>query len=181
MRFKLIWFTGVLLLKVFGLVSQNSEARVQEIKKMYAEAQQLQKAENAANCKTEVKTTYESFDAKSEKIPFEQSAKSCELAKGYKVISADLKGYEWGRKWFFYYKDTKLFFVFNTGGAEACYSEYRIYYDNNGGVIKLLEKSNNCDGAEATKNTELKNDKDKKTVLTMVDDDLKTILDMLKK
>jgi len=147
-----------LLISIFLLINnsifcQDKAARIAEIKKMYAEATELSLKKK--DCESGKKIEYEGFDEASEKMPFEQTAEKCKLANNYVSISASLQGYEWNINVTYYYKNEKLFFVFISNGAEACFVEYRVYFDENQKIIKLLEKSNDCDGGDLKKNNEI--------------------------
>lgn len=160
--------------------SQDNASRVQEIKTMYSELTELQKAIDHKQCKKGKKTTYESFDSNSEKYPFEQTAEKCTLTKSYSILTGNFSGYEWSDKTIFYYKNNELFFVYAEQAAESCYSEYSIYYNTKGGIIKVLEKSNDCNGELPTKNVELTDAAAQKHILDRVNEDLNEVMEMLK-
>jgi hypothetical protein len=160
--------------------SQDNAARIQEIKTMYSEIVELQKNTDQKQCKTGKKTTYESLESSTTGFPFEQTAEKCTLKNNYSIIKGNFKGYEWGNDIFFYYKNNNLFFVYSEGGAESCYSEYRIYYDIKGNVIKILEKSNDCSGETPVKNTDITEPEEQKRILLRVNEDLAAATEMLK-
>jgi hypothetical protein len=143
----------VLLISFNTLFSQEKTGQLEEIKKMYLEAIDLSKKNK--ECFSGKKIEYEGFDDNSEKFPFEQTVEKCKLQNNYVTITADLKGYEWSSKVNYYYKNNKLFFVLVSNGAEACIVEYRIYLDENEKIIKLIEKSNDCEGGELNNNSEI--------------------------
>ena len=147
---------------------------------MYAEAIQLENSGDSTTCKTGSKTIYQSFDDSSDGIPFKHSCKECSYSGGYKIYTGDFNGYEWYNKAFYYFKDGKLFFIFSEGAAESCAWEYRIYYDQNGNTIKILEKSNDCTGEEPDKSTEISDPLEKKRILDEANNDFNAILEMLK-
>lgn len=164
----------------FFALSQDNTARIQEIKTMYTEIIQLEKSiDSSKQCKTGKKINYEGFGDNSEKYPFEQSASKCTLTKGYSTLTGNFSGYEWGDKTIFYYKNDLLFFVFAEAGAESCFSEYRIYYDSKGIPIKILEKSNDCNGEDMTKNVEVIETAEKKRLTDKINKDHADILEML--
>lgn len=152
--------------------SQEKNERIQQIKKMYAEVNELMKNNNKVNCKSAKEIVYDSFSPESEKIPFDQTYQACQLTKGYEVLTANLSGYEWGSGYYMYRINKKLFFAFVSSGAEACATETRIYFDSNENPIKVLEKSNNCDGNEVSISTEIKD----ATAIKTSDEDVKTVL-----
>jgi len=160
--------------------AQDNNARITEIKKMFGEAIQLENSGDSTACKTGAKTIYQGFDDSSEKMPFKHSCKVCTYSGGYKIYTGDFNGYEWFSKSIFYFKDDRLFFVFSEGGAESCAWEYRIYYDQKGNVIKILEKSNDCTGEVPDKSQEIKDPTEKKRILDEANNDFNAILEMLK-
>jgi len=136
--------------------SQNKEERINEIKKMYAEVNDRLK--KPKECVSNKIIEYEGFDENSEKFPFDQFAEVCKLNNNYKTLSASFNGYEWNCNMSYYLKNDIPFFVLMSTGAEGCISEYRIYLDINGEIIKLLEKSNDCDGNSPKTNKEVINE-----------------------
>ena len=124
------------------LYSQDNSGRILEIKKMYGDIIKLSAEITTKQCKSSKVINYESFDENSEKMPFEQLAEFCIISKDYNTYKANFCGYEWSNETSYYLNDNKIFFVFITSNAEACNNEYRIYYDINGKVIKILNKVN---------------------------------------
>lgn len=165
---------------VFPVFAQDNDARITEIRKMYAEAIQLENSGDSTACKTGTKTIYQGFDESSEKMPFKHSCNLCDYPGGYKIYTGDFNGYEWYNKTSYYYKDEKLFFIFSEGAAESCAWEYRIYYDQKGNAIKILEKSNDCTGEVPDKSQEIKDPTEKKRILDEANNDFNAILEMLK-
>jgi hypothetical protein len=151
-RFSLL-FTSCLFC-IFSF-SQVKNERVQQIKKMYAEVNELLKNNNEETCTSAKEIVTDKFSPESEEIPFEQTYQTCRLAKGYDVALADLSGYEWGSSYTIYRFNSKIFFAFISSGAEACATETRVYFDTNENPIKVLEKTNNCDGNEVSLSTEI--------------------------
>lgn len=166
----------------FSSFSQNTDSdRILAIKTMYNQITLLEKSiDSAKQCKTEKKTLYESFGDNTEKYPFEQSALKCVFTNGYNTLTGNFSGYEWGDKTIFYYKENDLFFAFTEGGAESCYSEYRVYYNTKGTPIKILEKSNGCSGELPTNNVEIIDTNERKRILDKINKDRADILEMLK-
>ena len=150
---KLLFLLSIFIIYVNTILSQDKNARISEIKKMYSEATTLSLKKK--DCISGKKIEHEGFDEASEKFPFEQTAEKCKLGNNYVTIAASLNGYEWNSNISYYYKNDKLFFVLLSNGAEACIVEYRIYFDENQKIIKLLEKTNDCDGGELKSNNEI--------------------------
>ena len=158
---------GIFFLESFAGFSQDKTARIAEIKKMYAEVNELSLKKK--DCISGKKTEFDSFDEAGEKIPFDQNAEKCKLGNNYVTISASLNGYEWNSNVSYYYKNDKLFFVFISNGAEACMVEYRIYLDENQKIIKLLEKSNDCDGGDLKNNNEITDTKEFEETMQLIE------------
>lgn len=174
------YLTVFLLFLTHSVLSQDNSKRVQEIKTMYSEINELEKTIDHKQCKTGKKITHESLTSDTSGYPFEQTAEKCLLKNNYSIIKGNFTGYEWAADIWFYYKNSELFFVYTERGAESCYSEYRIYYDTKGSFIKILEKSNNCSGDYAEKNVELTDAEDQKRILTRINEDHAELMEMLK-
>ena len=160
--------------------SQENSARILEIKKMYGEVIKLSSSITSKNCKTGKVTNYEGFDESSEKMPFEQTAEYCNVSVDYTTYKAKFCGYEWSNETIFYLKGNKVFFVFMSSSSEACTNEYRIYYDLNGNVIKILNKSNDCNGDKPVKSSEIADKVEMKNIIDGVNTDFAKVLQMLK-
>ena len=125
-------------------LSSEDKTRIADIKRMYKEANDA----STLSCKDGSSIEFDALDPsapQSEKFEFLQTAKYCNLTGGYKTLSGNLTGYEWWENLTFYFRENELFFVFINSGAEACEDEYRIYFDKNEQVIKILHKTNDCD------------------------------------
>jgi len=159
---------------------QTVDERILEIKDFYSKIQASPNQNK--NCINKSKTTYEGFggDDDDEKYPFENKAKECQLEDGLMFQRVDLGGYEWGETCNFYYKDGKCFFVFISGGAEAYGYEYRVYYNREGDVIRVLLAENDFDGEEVSASIEVTDNKKKKEILDAVayaEKEVKSILE----
>ena len=168
----------LLLICVFTLISrihsQTKEERVKEIKAMYADVMKLEKSEGFKNCnkKTEFETE--------QNTEFQQKAMKCNYSNNYSIAVGEFSGWEWDAKTIFYYKNKKLFFVFVKQNAEACATEFRVYYDNSETPIKYLEKTNDCSGDDPSKQTEVKDQSRKNEISKLLKDDLAKINRILK-
>ncbi|MFK7787279.1 MAG: hypothetical protein AB8B56_19305 [Crocinitomicaceae bacterium] len=155
---------------------QTVEERIQEIKELYA------KIQNSPNqnkdCTSKSKTTI-NYDVIKEGYPFENDAKKCNLEDGLMYKQVTLRGYEWGETANLYYKDGQRFFVFVTGGAEAYGYEYRIYYNKNNEVIRILLAENDYDGQEVSAPFILKDENRREEILNGVDIAMKEIATIL--
>lgn len=158
--------------------TQSVKDRIAEIKQWYAQIQTTNNVDK--NCTTKAKKIIVK-DLLDEDFPMTNHAKSCKLQDGLKYEQVELNGYEWGEKTTFYHKDEKRFFVFTTGGAEACAYEYRVYYDNAGEVIRLLLSENDCTGNEVSAPFEVKNETRKTEILKSIADAEKELREILGK
>lgn len=169
----------ILFAIVFKSNAQDYSGRISEIKKMYAEIVQLEKAQHPL-CKTGIDTTYESFDNESEKYPFIQRAQYCNYSGNYQTASGYFTGYEWTRNIFAYLKNKAVFFIFIEGADAGCLVEYRIYYDINGKVIKVLLKENDCDGDDPYKSSVIQSVSLINSIVERINNDYNSILKLVK-
>jgi hypothetical protein len=160
--------------------SQDNSSRILEIKKMYGEVIKLSNSNISKQCKKGKMTNYEGFDSRSEKMPFEQTAELCHISKDYITYDAKFCGYEWGSNVIYYLKNNKIFFVFISSGGEACINEYRVYYDLNENIIKILKKSNDCDGNSPLNSSEIKEKTEIKNIYDDIHSNFNKVLKMIK-
>ncbi len=160
--------------------SQDNSSRILEIKKMYGEVTKLSNSNISKQCKKGKMTNYEGFDPSSEKMPFEQTAELCHISKDYITYHAKFCGYEWISDKIYYLKNNKIFFVFISSGSEACSNEYRVYYDLNENIIKILNKSNDCNGDSPLKSSEIKDNAEMKRIYEDINTDFNKVLKMIK-
>ncbi len=147
---------------------------------MYGEVIKLSNSNTSKQCKKGKMTNYEGFDQSSEKMSFEQTAELCQISKDYITYNGSFCGYEWRSNKIYYLKNNKLFFVFITSEAEACIEEYRVYYDINGNIIKILKKSNDCDGNPPLNSVEIKDKAEIKIINDDTNSDFNKALKMIK-
>ena len=165
-----------ILVNIHHSIAQNTSIRIQEIKKMYAEAIDLEK-QGSIKCKSEKKTAYD----KPYTEPFEHTVKKCEYNNGYTILKGNFPLHESGETYVYYFKNNQLFFVLCTNGAECCNQEDRLYFDAKGNIIKILERNNNCDcNAELGSNTDVTDKTYKKEIKDKAMSRLKEIRTMLK-
>lgn len=158
--------------------AQNPDARIAQIKQMFATATQNEKNIKNSNCKSGSKTTYDGLVKK--EYPFKQSGKICKLPQGYAIYYGDFKGYDWMQKTTCYLKDGKLFFIYIERSAEACADEIRLYFDKNGKAIRALEKSNDCDPQKLPEGEKTLSKEDARPIITQAMKDYNDILKMVK-
>ncbi|MCX6293878.1 MAG: hypothetical protein NT127_06245 [Sphingobacteriales bacterium] len=115
--------------------SNNDKARIAEIKKWYGEIQTI----GLKNCKTK---NYVKNDGltKEQKVPFDQKIQVCQLNNLYQVTKCQFRGYEWDQDVIIYRKNSKVFFVFITGGSEGYVYERRYYCNQDETLIQQLER-----------------------------------------
>lgn len=144
-------------------VEQSVGDRIIEIKAFYALIQGS--TDQNKNCVSDKKISYDGME---DQYPFENTAKECQLEGDFMYQQVHLNGYECGETCTFYYKDGKRFFTYLTGSAEACGYDYRIYYDREGEVIRVLLAENDCDGQEVSSSIEVTDEKGKQEILRSV-------------
>ena len=152
-------------------IKQSVGDRITEIRSFYSKIQKAPKKES--NCISAKETRNDELRA------FENTAKECQLADAFKYQQVNLNGWEWTETTTFYYKEDQCFFVYLKGGAEACGYEYRVYYNREGGVIRVLLAENDCDGEEVGSSIEVTDEKRKREILNSIDNskkELRTIL-----
>lgn len=156
----------------------SPEDRISQIKNWYEDAQKGLASSNK-NCKNGDEKWKAKLDEKTS-MEFTNTAKICELENGIKVFSGEFNGYEYQQKFSYYFKGDQLFFVYYDSGAEACYDENRIYYDENTQPIQFLLKTNDCDGNEPKANKKIEDPKQQKALLKIVDEHMLQIKKILK-
>ena len=122
----------------------TKDERIAQIKLFYKECMSL--VSNESDCRTDTLMRKEKPFPDMAEMEYKQIAKSCELPNSYSYLEGQFFGHEWANTSLFYYKGDDLFFAFSSGGAEGCGWEYRLYFNKEGEVIKVTEKSNECDG-----------------------------------
>lgn len=158
-----------------SFAQQGQLQRITEIKKMYAQANQLQ-SKTKKSCSTGSKIIKEGFDNTSEKFPFTQHAKICTLANNYTIYTGLFSGYEWGSTYEIYQENKKTFFVFIQSNAEACGEELRVYYSATGTILQILKKSNECNGDKPSIESKVTD----ATEIAKIDQDIKNRLNEIR-
>ncbi len=159
-------------------LSQEKLLRIAEIKKWYAEIIQLNNTSKSKQCKKGKMIEY-SMANDSKKYPFEQTAEFCQISKEYSTYHAKFQGHEWSCETAFYLKDNTFFFVLMPCGAEGSADEYRIYYDDKGKIIKILNNTNEESGSENLKSVEITDKTEIKRITDDVNTDFKKVLKIL--
>lgn len=133
-------------------ISQNVDARVQQIRKMYGEANTQFEA-NRDRCDIVSEPYVEDLGFG----PYEttHTFRYCILEQGYTVLEAAYEYYEAEAKTVFYFKDGQLFFVYAYSAGEACEQEERFYFSSTEKPIRYLLRSNDCEGSELGNNKEV--------------------------
>lgn len=162
-------------------IVQDTASRIAEIKAMYEEVQLLSKNKTNIKCTKGKKIAKETPFEDSEEQSFEQTASFCQVNEQYSVYTANFNGHEWGNDYSIYLKDGNIFFVLESGGAEACMDESRAYYDKKGNLITLITKSNDCDGGDFKKSKKIKKDKELKQYLSSFNTTYNEIQEMINK
>jgi len=135
---KLSFFLSSFFLFNNLLYAQQSDIiklRIKEIKNWYAEIQSI----GLKNCRTKSYIEY-SYSPYPEKKPFTQNVSICNINNLYAVKKGNFYGDHWGRTILVYYKNGKIFFVFETGGGEGQLYETRYYCDSEEKIIQELHR-----------------------------------------
>ena len=159
-------------------IPQTVEERITEIKALYGKIQSSPNQQK--NCTSKTKTTI-SYDIMEEGIPFTNTAKECLMENGFKYQQVEMNGYEWSETCNFYFKDNKRFFTYVSGGAEGYGYDYRVYYDREGEVIRVLLAENDYDGQEVGPSVEITKETRKEEILNEVAISEKEFKDILQK
>lgn len=156
---------------------QTVDERIVEIKSLYAEIQGAKDKEK--NC-TSNSVKDMNYDVIEDGIELTNKAKECRLNNDFMYQQVVMNGYEWSETCSFYYKEDKRFFAYLSGGAEGCGYDYRIYYDKDGEVIRVLLAENECDGQEVGNSKEITDEKRKGQIISSIanaEKEFKAILD----
>jgi len=162
-------------------IVQDTASRIEEIKAMYEEVQLLSKNKSKIECKNGKKIAKETPFEDSEEQSYEQTASFCQINEQYSMYTANFNGHEWLNEYSIYLKDGIIFFVLQSGGAEACSDESRAYYDKTGNLISLITKSNDCDGGDFKKSKTIKKEKELKRYLSSFNTTYNEIQKMISK
>ena len=164
--------------------SQDVASRILEIKKMYAEVIKLSKSNISKQCKKGKMTSYEGgFEIGTiewGRSRVDQTAERCHISKDYTTYNAKFSGHEWDSDEIYYLKNNKIFFVFMSTWAEGCIYKYRVYYDLNENIIKILMKSNDCDVGSHLNSSEIKDKAEMKRIYNDINSDFNKVLRMVK-
>lgn len=157
----------MLVVKANAQSSIESSNRINEIKKWYAEIQAI----GMKNCKSKTFIQYDGFDNASEKMPFEQKIQICQLNSVFSLKKGEFRGYESNRTICVYYRNNKIFFVFETGGAEGNIYESRYYCDANEKIVQELLSETESGQESKGPNKKMMNNlkKDIRTVINLND------------
>ncbi|MEJ6491266.1 MAG: hypothetical protein QNL60_02250 [Flavobacteriales bacterium] len=141
-------------------IKQPVEDRIIEIKEFYSEIQKS--SNNDKNCISSKRKRRDEFGE------YENHAKICHLTGDLMYQQVKLNGHEWEETASFYYKGNKCFFVYINSFSEACAHSYRVYYDRNGEVIRVLLAENDCDGDNVGSNVEVTDRNQKQEILNSI-------------
>jgi len=106
------------------------------------------------------------------KKSFQQKSKKCSFSNDFQLITCDLDGWEWEEKIMYYMKNNTVFYVLEEVTTLAGKALYKIYYDEKGKVIRILESSRNEFSDITTKNEVVKEEKKKKKILSIINQNL---------
>jgi hypothetical protein len=166
MKIKFI-ITLAILIGSFNANAQTSSVtkeRIAEIKKWYAEIQTI----GLKNCMTKNYVKTDGLTSE-KKYPFDQKIQVCQLNNLYQVTKCQFTGYEWDKEVIIYRKNSKVFFVFITGGSEGYVYERRYYCNQDEKLIQQLERDGEAGELKAN-NVENKTDLYKNIKVVLADE-----------
>lgn len=150
----LLIFISIFTFSALTVRSQSNEARILEIRKMFAEVNALHKQTSSSNCARG--TRGRESDINPEGTRTFQKATRCSYAKGYSKVVFNLSGWEYSTSYEYYFKNGRIFFIYGVENGLCSTSEYRFYYTEAGSLIKILDKTNNCDDVLVSNNDEIR-------------------------
>lgn len=155
--------------------AQSIESRILEIKEMYKIATKWENYDKKEICKKGSKQTQEENEL------FMQNAKLCSFPEGYKILYANFKGWEWSDDIKYYYQNGKLFFIFYSAYSECGLTEYRVYFNKTGNVIRILKQYKDCSDEPQNKNIEIKRKEEYNMLVNLTKDKLKESYSIIQK
>lgn len=135
--------------------AQSVEDRVKQIRSMYAAVNDLHKSGAGYDCKKG--STRNRAEVEYVNDVYTQRANRCYYPNGYSKLSLNFEGWEWRTDGEYYYKDGRLFFVYLVRNSACGTRTYRLYYNNAGRIIRVLQQFNDCSEEVQGKNLEVYN------------------------
>ncbi|MFN5641401.1 MAG: hypothetical protein ACK4V4_10380 [Sphingobacteriales bacterium] len=166
-----LFFLLFLIFSTSSVQSQSTEARILEIRKMFAEVNSLHKQTSSSNCARG--TRGRESDINPEGTRTYQKATRCSYAKGYSKVVYNKSGWEYNTSYEFYLKNGRIFFIYGVENGLCSTSEYRFYYTENGTLIKILDKTNNCDDILVSNNDEIRSSSKRTALLSTATENLR--------
>ena len=140
---KFLFLVLILLLATKGN-TQTFEQRKGEIEKMQTEI--IRCLDEASTiCSEGFKTELDVSTTDFEQIPYLQTARFCQCQGSYSLYSGEFSGHNWRLSVFFYFKDEQLFFARFQGGENNPLDEAKVYFDQQGRIIQVLNKAHDAD------------------------------------
>ena len=157
--------------------AQSVEDRVKQIRSMYATVNDLHKAGAGYDCKKG--STRNKAEVEYSNEIYTQRANRCYYPNGYSKLSLNFEGWEWGADGEYYYKDGRLFFVYVVRHSVCGTRTYRIYYNNAGDIIRVLQQLKDCTDEVQGKNIEVYSKTDIADITSAVNKDLRRAQSMI--
>lgn len=140
-------------------VEPDSLTRLQQIKEMVGECENMLKSQSSA-CKNGSKKEKTEM-GEGETMEFEQTGKKCVLSGDYEVHTGNFSGHEWSNEVTIYVKKGIPFFAFSSSYSEGYANEIRMYFKTDGSVLSILTRENDGGGGDLKGNTTIKSQADK--------------------
>lgn len=135
---------------------QSKEESIKLVRSMYAAVNQFHKAGAGYDCKKgSIRTRSQSEIYKG---LYTQNANRCSYPNGYGKVSLNFEEWEWDLDAEYYYKNGKIFFIYMVESTVCGTRTYRMYYNQAGTLIRVLENIEDCTDEPQGKNNEMFNE-----------------------
>lgn len=154
------------LTDIFLEPSERTEnvARVKLLRKKIM----LLKAKGKSDCKQ--RTQVHKDPLLTDSPDYMHAARTCELEDGFRFDVLIQKGYGWKNKTVFLYQNDVPIFMHSFGGPETWPYDRRIYFDEEGNAISILENTDVLDDREVSHLSEEKGSDRGRRILKELDD-----------
>jgi hypothetical protein len=143
--------------------SQESDPRVLQIKKWYAEVVALNKKAGKFSCTRDVE------NIKGHNGRYDQILRECTPGKDYQYVEVERDDWEFHSKTQLYNRRGKLFFIFSVWSNVCEEIEYRVYFDEQQRPFRFLERVIfSCEREDAGKNRTVRDIRSQQSMLTFL-------------
>jgi hypothetical protein len=143
--------------------SQESDPRVLQIKKWYAEVVALNKKAGKISCTRDVE------NIKGHNGRYDQILRVCAPGKDYQYVEVERDDWEFHSKTQLYNRRGQLFFIFSVWSNVCEEIEYRVYFDEQQRPFRFLERVVlSCEGKDAGKNRTVRDARSQREMLAFL-------------